>query len=132
MNTTNTTYNEGFNRPTRPIETSRDVLRMMAKIYGVKEADIVGRSRKRSIIPVRNEFFYRAEKIKGMSVRKLAGLYGFHPSTLLMSIGKHVYTNNLPSKSALDYAKEIEIRRVRAKMNYHKRKARKCEGSLST
>ena len=117
-------YAEPFDHPLNTMKTSRDVLSVVAGIHGVPESDILNRSQESWRVAIRNEFFYRASKLKGMSVCKLAGLYGYNHATLFRAIARHAFLNNLPKACGFNYIKAENGKRINSFTNYREKQAK--------
>ena len=75
----------------RAAQWSFDAARAMTEItktYGVKRADIIGRSRRAHIVKARYALFSIMRRL-GMSYPQIGGLCGFDHTTVIYGVARH-------------------------------------------
>jgi len=115
------TYDVAVDYPVNIMKTSRDVLSMIAGIYNISKEEVLARGEE-GVTIIRYEFFYRAVKLPGMSMKKLAGLYGFDHTTVQYGISKYAYLNNRQCDTAFTYKGELKRRTDTSRVSYSAKK----------
>jgi hypothetical protein len=99
---------------------ARTIVMAAAEIHRVDPGDIIGRSRRRAIVLVRNEVWYRikltASPVTGEipSYPTIGKWFGRDHSSIIYGAARHAFENGLPSPSNMDPEKLITRKKHRA------------------